>query len=71
MWQTVERGVRAFLLELDLVFVPITGMPPLWSALVWRRPARALKLRAFIRLARDVLQDAANVRRAARQRSPA
>jgi DNA-binding transcriptional LysR family regulator len=57
--------------ELDLVFVPITGMPPLRSALVWRRPARDLKLRAFIRLAREVLRGAGGVRRAGRQRSPA
>jgi DNA-binding transcriptional LysR family regulator len=41
--------------ELDLVFVPIAGLPPLRSALVWRRPARDPKLRAFIRVARDVL----------------
>jgi hypothetical protein len=40
----------------DLTFVPITGMPELRSALVWRRPARDPKLRAFIRVARDVLQ---------------
>jgi hypothetical protein len=53
--------------ELDLVFIPITGMPPLRSALVWRRPARALKLRAFIRLASDVLQDSGGLRRAARR----
>ena len=42
---------------LDLVFIPITGMEPLRSALVWRRPARDPKLRAFIRVARDVLND--------------
>ena len=41
---------------LDLVFIPITGMEPLRSALVWRRPARDPKLRAFIRVARDVLR---------------
>jgi DNA-binding transcriptional LysR family regulator len=40
--------------ELDLAFVPLTGMPPLRSALVWRRPARDPKLRAFIRVARDI-----------------
>jgi DNA-binding transcriptional LysR family regulator len=42
---------------LDLAFVPISGMEPLRSALVWRRPARDPKLRAFIRVARDVLRD--------------
>jgi DNA-binding transcriptional LysR family regulator len=41
--------------EPDLVFVPIKGMPPLRSALVWRRPARDPKLREFIRVAREVL----------------
>ena len=30
----------SYLGDLELVFVPITGMPPLRSALVWRRPAR-------------------------------
>jgi len=39
----------------DLVFVPIKGMPPLRSALVWRRPARDPKLREFIRVTREVL----------------
>jgi DNA-binding transcriptional LysR family regulator len=40
----------------ELVLVPITGMPPLRSALVWRRPARDPKLRAFIRVARELLR---------------
>jgi DNA-binding transcriptional LysR family regulator len=40
----------------DLVFVPLVGMPPLRSALVWRRPASDPKLRAFIHVARDVLR---------------
>jgi hypothetical protein len=34
-------------------------MPPLRSALVWRRPARDPKLREFIGVARAVLRDAA------------
>jgi len=42
----------------DLTFVPMTGMPELRSALVWRRPARDPRLRAFIRVARGVLKDA-------------
>jgi DNA-binding transcriptional LysR family regulator len=42
--------------DLDLAFVPITGMPPLRSALVWRCRARDPKLRAFIRVAREVLR---------------
>jgi DNA-binding transcriptional LysR family regulator len=40
----------------DLAFVPITGMPPLRSALAWRRPARDPKLRELIRVAREVLR---------------
>lgn len=42
---------------LDLAFIPIEGMEPLRSALVWRRPARDPKLRAFVGVARDVLKD--------------
>jgi DNA-binding transcriptional LysR family regulator len=42
---------------LDLAFIPIKGMAPLRSALVWRRPARDPKLRAFIRVAREVPKD--------------
>jgi DNA-binding transcriptional LysR family regulator len=42
--------------EFDLVFVRMTGMPQLRSALVWRRPARDPKLREFLGVAREVLQ---------------
>jgi DNA-binding transcriptional LysR family regulator len=44
--------------ELDLAYVPMTGMPHLRSALVWRRPARDPKLREFIGVARQVLHAA-------------
>jgi DNA-binding transcriptional LysR family regulator len=57
VWPTVSSAAPYMGGDFDLVFVPITGMPPLRSALVWRRPARDPKLRAFIRVARDVLQD--------------
>ncbi len=40
----------------DLAYVPITGMAPARSALVWRRRARDPKLREFIRTARGVLR---------------
>jgi DNA-binding transcriptional LysR family regulator len=53
--------------ELDLAIVPMTGLPPLRSALVWRRPARDPKLREFLAVAREVLQRA---RRSGRQRRP-
>ncbi len=57
--------------QLDLVFVPMTGLPPLRSALVWRRPARDPKLRAFAGVAREVLRGGITVKRAARRRSSA
>jgi DNA-binding transcriptional LysR family regulator len=56
VFPTVASAVP-YMGELDLAFVPIKGMPPLRSALVWRRPARDPKLRAFIRVARDALRD--------------
>jgi DNA-binding transcriptional LysR family regulator len=43
----------------DLAYVPITGMAPARSALVWRRRARDPKLREFIRTARGVLRSQA------------
>jgi DNA-binding transcriptional LysR family regulator len=42
--------------QYDLVHPPLTGMPPMRSALVWRRRARDPKLREFIRTARRVLR---------------
>jgi DNA-binding transcriptional LysR family regulator len=44
----------------DLVIVPMTGMPQLRSALVWRRPARDPKLRGFLGVAREVLRGSNN-----------
>lgn len=55
VFPTVPSAVP-YMGDLDLAFVPITGMPPFRSALVWRRPARDPKLRAFIRVARDALR---------------
>jgi DNA-binding transcriptional LysR family regulator len=49
-------SAESYMGDLDVAFVPITGMPPLRSALVWRRPARDPKLRAFVRVARDTLK---------------
>jgi DNA-binding transcriptional LysR family regulator len=43
----------------DLVYVPLTGLPPARSALVRRRRARDPKLREFIRTARAVLRSQA------------
>jgi DNA-binding transcriptional LysR family regulator len=42
----------------DLAYVPITGMAPARSALVWRRHTRDPKLRELIRIAREVLRTA-------------
>jgi DNA-binding transcriptional LysR family regulator len=39
----------------ELVYVPIAGMAPARSALVWRRRARDPKLREFVRTARGML----------------
>ncbi len=44
--------------QYELACVPITGMAPARSALVWRRRARDPRLRAFIRTAREVLRGA-------------
>jgi DNA-binding transcriptional LysR family regulator len=40
----------------DPVYVPLTGMPPARSALVWPRRARDPKLRELLRLAPEVLR---------------
>jgi DNA-binding transcriptional LysR family regulator len=48
-------SAASYIGELDVVYVPITGMPQLRSALVWRRPARDPKLREFLGVAREVL----------------
>ena len=57
VFATVASAVP-YMRELDLAFVPMTGMPPLRSALVWRRRARDPKLREFLRVAREVRQGA-------------
>jgi DNA-binding transcriptional LysR family regulator len=54
----------AGILGAGIVWVPISDMPPLRSALVWPRGARDLKVREFIRVARAWL--AAGRARAAR-----
>jgi len=59
---TAPTAARVMGEYFDLVFVPITDLPPLSSALVWRRRASNPRLRAFIRVARDVLRDAETVR---------
>jgi DNA-binding transcriptional LysR family regulator len=50
-------SAEPYMSQHDLAFVPMTGLPPLRSALVWRRPARDPTLREFIRVAREVLRD--------------
>jgi DNA-binding transcriptional LysR family regulator len=51
-------SAQPFGAALDLAYVPITGMAPARSALVWRRRERDPRLREFIRIARDMLQRA-------------
>jgi DNA-binding transcriptional LysR family regulator len=48
----------------ELRFVPIKGLPPFRSALIWRRGSNEAKVREFIRVAREVLS-----RRAPRTRT--
>jgi DNA-binding transcriptional LysR family regulator len=55
VWTTVASATP-YMGERDLVFIPIRGLPPLRSALVWRRTGRDPRLREFIRIARDVLR---------------
>ena len=42
--------------------VPVTDMPPLISALVWRASAVGPRLRAFVRIANEVLRGRAPAR---------
>jgi DNA-binding transcriptional LysR family regulator len=44
--------------QYDPAYVPITGMAPARSALIWRRRDRDPRLREFIRVAREVLRAA-------------
>jgi len=55
---TAPAAARVMGEYFDLAFVPITDLPPLSSALVWRRRTSNPGLREFIRIARDVLRDA-------------
>jgi DNA-binding transcriptional LysR family regulator len=55
VWPTVPSA-EPYMRDREIVCVPVEGMPPLRSALVWRRPARDPKLTEFIRVARDVLR---------------
>jgi DNA-binding transcriptional LysR family regulator len=48
-------SVARYLGPFELTFVPIRGLRPLRSALVWRRGASDAKVREFIRVARAVL----------------
>jgi DNA-binding transcriptional LysR family regulator len=48
-------SARAYLGHLGVALVPIDDMPPLRSALVWRRRSGDVRVRAFVSLAREVL----------------
>jgi DNA-binding transcriptional LysR family regulator len=58
VFPTVASAAFMGMGQYDLVYVPITGMAPVRSGLVWRRRARDPKLREFIRVAREVLRAA-------------
>ena len=51
-------SAESYLGHLGVALIPIADMPPLRSALVWRRRSADARLRAFIKLARDMLSDA-------------
>jgi DNA-binding transcriptional LysR family regulator len=46
------------LLGPDIIYIPISDMPPFKAGLVWARRARDPRRRAFIDLARDILRSA-------------
>jgi hypothetical protein len=46
----------------DIVYIPIADLPPLRSALAWRRRTGDPRLREFVRVARDVLRAARTAR---------
>jgi DNA-binding transcriptional LysR family regulator len=48
-------SAAAYLGGPEIAYVPITDLPPMRSALVWRRRRRDGRLRAFLAVARDVL----------------
>jgi DNA-binding transcriptional LysR family regulator len=47
----------------DIVYVPITDLPPLRSGLIWRRGNTDPRCREFVRIAREVLGGTARPRR--------
>ena len=51
-------SIASYLGDLDLRFVPIVDLPPLRSALVWRRSQKDARLREFVRVADRALRDA-------------
>ena len=59
-------SIAPYLGDFNIVFVPITDLPPLRSGLVWRRGTTDPRLRAFIGVAREVLTTTTKNRRAAR-----
>jgi DNA-binding transcriptional LysR family regulator len=55
-------SIEAYWGHPDIVYIPITDMPPISAALVWRRRASNRRLREFIRVAEDVLTTASTHR---------
>jgi hypothetical protein len=50
-----------------ITYVPIADMAPLKSGLVWRRRASDPRLRAFVRVTREIMASSRRVSRSARQ----
>ena len=55
MVHPTAASAARFLGPFELKFVPIKGLPPFRSALIWRRGTNDAKIREFIRVARSVL----------------
>jgi DNA-binding transcriptional LysR family regulator len=67
-------SARSYLGHLGVALVPIDDMPPLRSALIWRRRSGEVRVRAFVKLAREVLgnvRHGGRAHRAVRVASPA
>lgn len=61
---TVPSATQLFAASIQLATVPILGMPPWRSALVWRRRSIDVKVREFVRVADEVVKAERGRRRA-------
>ncbi|WP_238163475.1 hypothetical protein [Kribbella capetownensis] len=61
---TIPSAVQLFAASIQLTAVPIIGLPPWRSALIWKRRSIDAKEREFVRIAAEVVK-AARARRVA------